>query len=913
MKLVRALLLAVLCCAAAWAQTPPVVTVVPSPATYSGTGGTVRFEVTVTYSEAAATIRALGITIGAPAGWSFAGVEGPSRPNLFPVEGASASFDFAYTSFPNSPLRFSFSVTYPAGLVGSQVFRKSEGANFLTFRGDSTYQVTIPDIVIAPATSGGGGGGTTVVAPTITSQPTAQTVNEGQSVIWSVTAAGTAPLTYQWRKDGNPLAGATQATLTLPSVPVSAAGTYTVVVSNSAGSITSAAATLVVKSLAQAPQIVTQPRSGVAVVGTSLTLSVDATGTGPLTYQWRKDGVPLVGATSATLTLAGQAGDAGSYTLLVTNSAGAVLSSAATVTVSATPLPVTIVTQPVAQAAALGGAATFRVSATGSGTVTYQWQKDGVPLAGATTDTLNLTGLTAATAGTYRVVVTNGAGSVTSNSAALVVSTRGIAGIYFGAFGGNAGALALLVRADRTGVLLGFANGARVALISRELLIDTTGRFSLTLPDPRLPAGARGTGTPPVAAHEGDFHVEGAIAADGALAGTVSGLNLSFSAPAVTGSGATTTAVAGFYQAGAIGGSAQSYTLISPAGQALVVTLNGPTADGGVGSVTANGVLSATTAASATITGAILADSGTLTATVTPSAGPVLTFSGANNDARLDVEKLINISTRSQTGTTANTLIAGFVISGDAPKPVLVRAIGPTLGSAFGVAGALSASRLELFRGTTSLAVGNDWAATVADAPSAATIAATTSRVGAFGLPANSRDAALLLTLEPGAYTAVVTGQGGASGVCLVEVYDATIGAIPRSQRIINIATRATAGTGDNALIAGFYVSGSVPKRLLIRGVGPALAQFGVGGVLARPQLSVSAGATVLAQNAGWSSSADATTIASSSAQVGAFALAAGSQDAALIVHLPPGAYTAQVSGVANTTGVALVEVYELP
>jgi len=319
-----------------------------------------------------------------------------------------------------------------------------------------------------------------------------------------------------------------------------------------------------------------------------------------------------------------------------------------------------------------------------------------------------------------------------------------------------------------------------------------------------------------------------------------------------------------------------------------------------------------TTAASATITGAIVAESATLSTTVTSAAGTQV-FVGANNDARADIEKLINISTRSQTGTTANTLIAGFVITGDAPKPVLVRAIGPTLGTAFNVSGALSAARLEIFRGATSIAVGDDWGAPAAGAPSAATIAGTTARVGAFGLPAGSRDAALLLTLEPGAYTAVVTGQGGASGVSLVEVYDATSGAIPRSQRIINIATRATAGTGDSALIAGFYVNGTVPKRLLIRGAGPALAQFGISGALARPQLAVNSGATVLAQNTGWSTSADASSLAASAAQVGAFAFAAGSADAALIVHLAPGAYTAQVSGVGNTTGVALVEVYELP
>jgi hypothetical protein len=365
-------------------------------------------------------------------------------------------------------------------------------------------------------------------------------------------------------------------------------------------------------------------------------------------------------------------------------------------------------------------------------------------------------------------------------------------------------------------------------------------------------------------------------------------------------------AVAGFYQAGAAGSSAQSLALISPSGDALVVNITGTTADGGRGTATAAGAISVTTAANTVVTGTISASAGTITATATSAAGAATTYAGSTDNRN---EKLINISTRSLTGTATDTLIAGFVITGTESKSVLVRAIGPTL-TTFGVNGALSAARLEVFRGQTSLAVGTDWGAA---ANNPATVTATAARVGAFALQANSRDAALLMDLTPGSYTAVVTGQGGASGVALVEVYDATAGAIPLAQRVVNIATRAGAGTGDNTLIAGFYVSGTVPKRVLIRGIGPSLAQFGVAGVLARPQLSVASGATVLAQNAGVATSADAAAIAAASAQTGAFALAANAQDAAILINLAPGAYTAQVSGVGATTGVALIEVYEVP
>ncbi len=155
--------------------------------------------------------------------------------------------------------------------------------------------------------------------------------------------------------------------------------------------------------------------------------------------------------------------------------------------------------------------------------------------------------------------------------------------------------------------------------------------------------------------------------------------------------------------------------------------------------------------------------------------------------------------------------------------------------------------------------------------------------------------------------------MNGASGVALVEVYDATVGDIPKAQRVVNIATRATAGTGDNALIAGFYVSGTVPKRVLVRGVGPALAQFGVSGALARPQLSIRQGQTVVWPKEGMAAANNAAAAAAAASQVGAFALPANSQDAAILIYLAPGAYTAQVAGAGATTGVALIEVYEVP
>jgi hypothetical protein len=153
-----------------------------------------------------------------------------------------------------------------------------------------------------------------------------------------------------------------------------------------------------------------------------------------------------------------------------------------------------------------------------------------------------------------------------------------------------------------------------------------------------------------------------------------------------------------------------------------------------------------------------------------------------------------------------------------------------------------------------------------------------------------------------GSHTAQVRGVG--SGVVLVEVYDAA-----GSGKLINVSARNAVGTGDNILIAGFVVDGTAAKTLLIRGVGAKLAEFGVAGVLADPKLEIYAPAGVkIAENDSWNP-----LLQPLARRVGAFELTAGSRDAALIITLAPGAYTAQISGAGGSTGEALVEVYEVP
>lgn len=194
----------------------------------------------------------------------------------------------------------------------------------------------------ALAACGGGGGSestSTVTAPSITTQPASVSVVAGASAGFSVAATGSGTLSYQWRKGGTAISGATAASYSIGTTTSADAGSYDVVVANSAGSVTSSAATLTVTSASgvTAPTITTQPASASVVAGASASFTVVATGTAPMSYQWSKGGSAISGATSATYTIASaSASDAGSYTVTVANSAGSVTSGAATLSVTAT-------------------------------------------------------------------------------------------------------------------------------------------------------------------------------------------------------------------------------------------------------------------------------------------------------------------------------------------------------------------------------------------------------------------------------------------------------------------------------------------------------------------------------------------------------------------------------------------------
>lgn len=277
--------------------------------------------------------------------------------------------------------------------------------------------------------------------------------------------------------------------------------------------------------------------------------------------------------------------------------------------------------------------------------------------------------------------------------------------------------------------------------------------------------------------------------------------------------------------------------------------------------------------------------------TVTRSGGVLtLTITGAPA-----ATSLVNISTRARVETGDNVLIGGFVIGGTASKRVIIRALGPSL-TAFGVAGALSNPTLRLVNPATQqeLASNDNWRG------------AQQAEIAASGFaPTNDNESAIVATLAPGSYTAVVSGLGGESGVGLIEVYD-----LDRTTRAaarpLNVSTRARVLTGDSILIGGFVVEGARERRVLIRALGPSLTAFGVPGALANPTLEVKdAAQATIGTNDDWKSTQQAAIAASGFAPP-------NEADSAIILTLAPGAYTALVRGVGGLTGVALVEVYDL-
>jgi hypothetical protein len=270
--------------------------------------------------------------------------------------------------------------------------------------------------------------------------------------------------------------------------------------------------------------------------------------------------------------------------------------------------------------------------------------------------------------------------------------------------------------------------------------------------------------------------------------------------------------------------------------------------------------------------------------------------------AIVETPVLVNLSTRAAVGAAEQSLIIGFTVNGS--KDLVVRGVGPALASA-GVTAPLADPRLAVRDAAGRLIAQNDnWE----DG------AGAKYWIQETGLPlANfSKDAGYMGPFPAGGCTMQIDSAGGADGVALGEVSETRIFSLVA--KLTNLSARAFVGAGENIAIAGFVLQGAGRARLLVRAVGPGLAEFGVAGVLANPVMVLTdERGRALFTNDDWGTPTGSTTVASVAAQVGAFPLREGSRDAARVVELAAGAYTVQVSGVGGTTGIALLELYEVP
>lgn len=271
--------------------------------------------------------------------------------------------------------------------------------------------------------------------------------------------------------------------------------------------------------------------------------------------------------------------------------------------------------------------------------------------------------------------------------------------------------------------------------------------------------------------------------------------------------------------------------------------------------------------------------------------------------------RLANLSILTSIASTGDSFTMGYVVGGastSGTKSILIRAAGPTLGAApFNIPGVLADPKLETFAGATKTGENDNWGGSAA-------LGSAFASVGAFAyVNATSLDAATLATVSAGDNSVRVAATGTGTGTVIAELYDSTAltAMTATTPRLVNVSVLKSLGTG---LTAGFVIDGTSSKKVLIRAVGPTIGAppFNVAGAVADPQLQLFSGQTVIAANDNWGGTAELT---AAFTQVGAFALPAASRDAALLANLQPGSYTVQASGVAGTTGVAIVEVYEVP
>jgi hypothetical protein len=630
------------------------------------------------------------------------------------------------------------------------------------------------------------------------------------------------------------------------------------------------------------------------VAGESVTFSVTASGTAPFSYRWTKDGVTIPAATSSSLTLNPvKMEDAGNYSVTVTNVAGSVTSGSSTLVVQpGNPLLLSddFNTLNTSVWQVLAPQSDSRMSASDGKAVFFQ-----------------------------RGVL------ITKQDLPNAIEVRG----RFGFFGGTYDQLSIALRSDGTMIppYYPFQSGVGVQFSRRGGDDgDQTGQRNVAL--------LLGTGRPSVITNftfAQNTYYDFRVVDDGErLTLYLNNLTTPIASGQVTERGGnkigmqnrgfvpwwplfdnqvrlesiSITTAPGAVFAPAISSQGGTRTVVEGETTTFSVSVSGTEPLSYQWRKDGIPIPNATNAAY-TISAARMADAGVYSAFVSNVGGTATSIATTLVVRLSDPGRIANLSIRTTAGAASTTLIVGFVLGseGTIPANLLIRASGPSLNQ-FGLTGTLPDPVLSLYDGGRLMASNNDW--------SGDGFVAVANAVGAFQFSNGSKDAALFSTLVNSGYSAQVFDTNGASGITLVEIYDTDSNFAYTRARLKNVSARAMVGTAGNVMIAGFSVKGSVAVNVLIRGIGPSLAQFGVSGALANPRMTLFREGSIVTTNDNWND-VGGTTISAAAVSVGAFPLATSSLDSAILATLQPGSYTVQVSGVGDTSGVGLIEVYEAP
>jgi hypothetical protein len=624
------------------------------------------------------------------------------------------------------------------------------------------------------------------------------------------------------------------------------------------------------------PAIVANPISHSAPRGESVTFTVGATGTGPLTYQWSHNGTPIPGASASVLKLTlVDSVDAGNYTVTVTNAAGSATSSDASLAVTA-PVALKIMQQPSDQEVGNSTPTLLSVAVTGSGPISYQWRKNGEPIGGATKPTLEVEAYPLS-AGSYDVVVSAPYSTVTSRAALVTWGGFTATATPGGQVRVPVGA-SVSVRASATGAHPPFHyRWSLQDQINAPEIPSSDGLLTLTnVQGPRIDSYAAVV-TDSVG-HLAYVSFQLIVLADGSA---TMHLDSQPQAQPVT-----------------LGGTAQLW-VAAPAGANYHYQwrrYGQPIPDA--------------TNPTLTIPNFGFANNGEYDVIVYNADYTAAIVSQTVNVAA-GASRLVNLSALGFAGTGEETFFQGFVLEGNTQDlnhvGPIIRSVGPGL-VRFGVENVLADPKLSVLGANhVELATNDNWSVVPTGSGLPASVSLMNS-LGASPLEAGSLDSALVLpTPAGGLYFVQASGSGGTTGYVLNEIYAPDYPFL----RLSNLSARSR--VAERPLIAGFVISGDIPLKVLIRGVGPSLAKYGIVHPLGNPKLTLFHGSQEIHNNDRWADARNLTDLRAATNAVGAFALDEGSNDAAMLETLEPGVYTAHVTSVDGASGVALVEIYAVP